>query len=105
MSNQTTKIDKRIAEALDWQARLFFEEALSQEVSDSKGIHLTEKMVFDARNEAHQAITQLIHDVVEEVIGEDIMPEGEPIRADQLGINDFKAKQRTTFKNLMKGES
>ena len=56
--------NKTISKILDWQTHLTTKQAVLQGVSSTKKIHITEKMMLEAKAEATKAITQAMLDAL-----------------------------------------
>jgi len=91
---------KTINEILDWQTHLTMEQAVLQDVSSTKNIHITEKMMLDAKHEAKQAITQAMLDIPE-MQDESITRAGNSAQFNSIsGQNMLRAEIRTAIKKM-----
>lgn len=107
MTNNSTTLK----EILDWQVRLTVKQAILQNVSETKEIHITGEMIEEAKGAALADLEALL---LKEVIGEDdnkrIVFYGKNMKGD---INTYyqsseadliRADMRTALSKLIKGE-
>ena len=60
--------NEKLDEILDWNIHMMLKQAILQNISETKKLHLTEEIITTEKANAHQAIIELI---CEDVIGGD----------------------------------
>ena len=81
MTNYNEKLDK----ILNWQQRMFLVEALIQDISDTHKLEITDDIMNKYRDEAKQALTSLIKELVAEA-----KPNTSGFRDEYWRVNGFK---------------
>ena len=93
------KANKTIAEILDWQTHLTVRQSIIQDVIFTKKVHITEKMILDAKHEAEQAITQAMLDALPKKYGLHIVKEMEELKEETKDLhpssNDYREIERS----------
>ena len=92
------KLDK----ILNWQQRMFLVEALIQDISNTHKLEITDDIMNKYRDEAKQAITSLIKELIEEVIKKPhILPKNaQHLESVKHGINFYRRQMRKRVDKL-----
>ena len=80
-----TNYNERLDDVLNWQQRMFLVEALIQDISDTHKLEITDDIMNKYRDEAKQAITSLIKELIEEA-----KPDTSGFSDEYWRVNGFK---------------